>query len=82
MLACGEAVANAIEHAYAGRPPGRRRSSPLAEDRTLNVRVRDEGALAAAERGRPRAALPRPLPDAQAMDRVDVGLDPGGTECG
>ncbi len=81
VLACGEAVANSVEHAYAGRPPGPAEVElSLAEDRTLRVRVRDEG------RWRPPSEDPPGLRGRglflmrNLMDRVEVNHDAGGTE--
>ena len=75
MVACQEACANAVEHAYA---PGEEAFEVQAElcDRTIEVTVRDHGGWRA-PRGRHRG---RGMPIMQAlMDSVQVEHTPDGT---
>jgi anti-anti-sigma factor len=80
LLASGEALANAVEHAYIGRETGTAEVElSLAEDRTLQLRVRDGGEWRTPSedpglRGR-GFFLMRNL-----MDRVDLQHDAAGTE--
>jgi anti-anti-sigma factor len=80
LLASGEAVANAVEHAYADRDPGTVEVElSLATDRTLHLRVRDHGRWRTPSedpglRGR-GFFLMRNL-----MDRVDIEHGADGTE--
>jgi anti-anti-sigma factor len=81
VLACGEAVANVVEHAYAGRPPGPAEVElSLAEDRTLNMRVRDEGRWRPPSEDAPGLRGRGLFLMRNVMDRVDVEHDAGGTE--
>jgi anti-anti-sigma factor len=80
LLASGEALANAVEHAYIGREAGTAQVElSLAADRTLHLRVRDAGVWRTPSedpglRGR-GFFLMRNL-----MDRVDIHHDASGTE--
>lgn len=80
VLACGEALANAVEHAYAGRPPGSVAVElSMASDRALDLLVRDEGRWRPPRdecglRGR-GMFLMRKL-----MDRVELHHGPEGTQ--
>ncbi len=78
LLACGEACANAVEHAYQDRPEGELTVElVLDDDRQLRLRVTDTGRWRAVPAPGDRG---RGLPLMRAvMDAVDVARGAGGT---
>jgi serine phosphatase RsbU (regulator of sigma subunit)/anti-sigma regulatory factor (Ser/Thr protein kinase) len=78
LLAVGEALANAVEHAYLGREPGEVELTAVRDpDGTLRITVRDFGRWREAVLGR-RRGRGGPLMR-EVMDRVDVSSGVWGT---
>jgi anti-sigma regulatory factor (Ser/Thr protein kinase) len=78
LVACGEACANVVQHAYSGRAaPGDLEVQARLATTGLELRVRDHGVWrAAADRG---GGWGLQLMEA-LMDQVDVEHNPGGTD--
>lgn len=76
LLAVGEAVSNAIEHAFHGGTPGRIEIDAVRDGGFIVIRIRDNGRWrsepAPGDRG-------RGLPLMRKVTRVDIRTSPSGT---